>query len=190
MSRLHSTWVNECFSLPPKEFMTSLYLLTLHPENNDTDQLNIRHDHTVSALKLSDLSLIFCLHLKQHSGMLLHGGLADSTAWPTSHFGCNLTVKINQAFLNPSFSVTRADTALLLSHNQHYLEIHLRALWRNGCIKDGTTSAKQCGMIRGFLNATDQIKSERKDPAESPIELFFLSWMTQKHLLFSENVTR
>lgn len=39
--------------------MRSPYPFTFHPENSDTDQLDIRHDHAGYALKLSDLLLIF-----------------------------------------------------------------------------------------------------------------------------------
>lgn len=63
--------------------------------------------------------------------------------------------------------------AFLLFQHLFYFEIHLKAPGMNGCIKDGTTSAKQCGLIRVFSNA----ESERKDLAES---VFFLSQMTQR----------
>lgn len=58
-SQLHFRWVNKCFGLSPKEFMRSLYLLTLHPEKRDIDQINIRPDHTGYALKLSELCYYF-----------------------------------------------------------------------------------------------------------------------------------
>lgn len=90
--------VNECSSLSPKEFMRSLYLLTLDPESSCTDRPSFRHDHAGYALKLFELSaclLTKVTHVWPHER---NQTLNDSPALPSAHFKSVISVGINGFF--------------------------------------------------------------------------------------------
>lgn len=143
-SRLHFTGVNECSSLSPKEFMRSLYLLTLNPESSHTDWPSFRRDHAGYALKLFELSARLLTKVTRVWPHERSQTLNDSPTWPSAHFKSVISVGINGLFTyGYLFIISR-----YISHSTA-----LKSSSHEWFYKDGPTSAQQYGLMRVFSNA-------------------------------------